>query len=73
MSLDELKEAALKAGYSRIQREEENAPIVDLRTWNGFSSHVIGHMYATVEYYLEGNRVCIHKTLEREDHWYLLS
>ena len=73
MNLDELKKEALAAGYTKIQREAPNAPTVSLSDWKGFSSHVTGGVYASVAYYLEGNRMRIHKTTEKEDHWYTLS
>jgi len=73
LSLDELKQQALSAGYTKIQRDAPNALTVSLSSWNGFSSHVSGGLSATVTYYLAGNRVRVRKTLEKEDYWYMLS
>ncbi|HEV7551838.1 MAG TPA: hypothetical protein VGP65_09150 [Candidatus Angelobacter sp.] len=77
-TLEEIKKAALALGYTKIQCETVISPAVYLRYWTGFSSHVKGGMYATVDYYLEGNKpdrhkVRVHKTLKDEDHRYILS
>jgi hypothetical protein len=72
----ESKEISLEAiqalNYTTIQREDGSAPAASLRDWRGFSSHVSGGLYATVTYYLEGNRVRVHKALEHGDHYYIL-
>jgi hypothetical protein len=77
-TLEEIKKAALALGYTKIQCETVISPAVYLRYWTGFSSHVKGGMYATVDYYLEGNKsdrhkVRVDKALEEDDHWYILS
>lgn len=74
MTLEELKKEALGRGYTRIQRDVENAAAVSLKDWNGFSPHAAGGpgSYATVTYHVEGNKVQVQKTLEA-DHWYILS
>src|SRR3984893_338222 len=77
-TLEEIKIAAMALGYTKIQCETVISPAVYLRYWTGFSSHVKGGMYATVDYYLEGNkserhRVRIHKTLKDDEHRYILS
>jgi hypothetical protein len=75
-SMSESKEislAEIKAlPFETIQREAKGAPVVPLQKWQGFSSHVSGGTYATVTYYLEGNRVRVHKALEDGDHYYIL-
>jgi hypothetical protein len=68
VSLEEIKALA----FTTIQREIEGAPVLPLKDWMGFSSHVSGGMYASVTYYLEGNRVRVHKALEDGDHYYIL-
>jgi hypothetical protein len=73
VSPDELKTEALSRRFTKIKRDEENAREVALKDWHGFSSHVSGALYATVTYYLEGNRVRVRKALDSEDHWYTLS
>jgi hypothetical protein len=75
---EEIKKAALALGYTKIQCETVISPAVYLRYWTGFSSHVKGGVYATVDYYLEGNKsdrhkVRVHKTLKDDDHRYILS
>jgi hypothetical protein len=77
-TLEEIKKAALALGYTKIQCETVISPAVYLRYWTGFSSHVKGGVYATVNYYLEGNkserhRVRVHKTLKDDEHRYILS
>jgi hypothetical protein len=77
-TLEEIKKAALALGYTKIQCETVISPAVYLRYWTGFSSHVKGGVYATVDYYLEGNKsdrhkVRVHKTLKDDDHRYILS
>jgi len=72
MTLTELKEEAGKK-FTKIQRDEPNAPAVSLKDWNGFSPYAGGPTAtATVTYHLEGNRVRVHKALEG-DHGYILS
>ena len=47
------------------------------RYQKGFSSQVAGTVYTSVKYYLEGNRVRVHKFLQKDaeakDYWYWLS
>jgi hypothetical protein len=72
MTLTELKEEAGKK-FTKIQREEPNAPAVSLKDWNGFSPYAGGPTAtAAVVYYLDGNRVRVEKTLDGE-YWYILS
>jgi hypothetical protein len=77
-TLEEIKIAAMALGYTKIQCETVISPAVYLRYWTGFSSYVKGGMYATGDYYLEGNksdrhRVRVHKTLKDDEHRYILS
>jgi hypothetical protein len=78
MTLEDLKKEARAFGYTKIQRTLENSRVEHVIDWRGFSTHVEGGMYATVTYYLEGNKsdghkVRVHKALEEGDHWYILS
>ena len=74
MTLAELKEAASKCGHKRIQRTDGGSPVA-LESWPGYWAGVPGnpHMSASVEYYLEGNKVRVRKAFESETHWYILS
>jgi hypothetical protein len=77
-TLAEIKIAAMALGYTKIQCQSVISPAVYLRYWTGFSSHVKGGVYATVDYYLEGNkserhRVRVRKTLKDDEHRYMLS
>jgi len=72
-TLDELKTEIQNRGFTRVKRDAENAKEVALKDWTGFSSHISGGAYAMVTYYLEGNRLRVHKALQQEDHWYTLS
>jgi len=78
MTLDEIKEKALSLGCTKVQRQLENARVVELKDWKGFAPHISGAMFAQVDYYLEGNKangfkIRVHKALEDGDHWYALS
>jgi hypothetical protein len=73
LQLDELKEAAVTKGYATIKRDLPNAPAVPLSSWPGFSSQISGTVFGTVTYYLEGNKVRVHKVLDEEEHTYTMS
>jgi hypothetical protein len=77
-TLEQIKKAALALGYTKIQCKTGATPAVYSRYWVGFASHVEGGGRAKVDYYMEGNKsdghkVRVHKVLQGEDHWYILS
>ena len=75
MNLDELKSEAKKRGYTRIKRDGDNAPWVELEAWNGFWAGTAGipTMSVQVDYYLEGNRVIVRKALDDQEYGYTLA
>ena len=71
MTLQELKDEAGKK-FTKIQRDEPNAPAVSLKDWNGFSPYAgAPTMLASVTYHLDGNKVRVQKALEGY-YWYVL-
>jgi len=74
MDCDGLKVEAAKRGFTKIKRENDDASVVPLTTWNGFSGRTDNpHFFVQVDYYLEGNKVRIKRALDEQDHWYTLS
>jgi hypothetical protein len=77
MNLEELRERALASGYTKIQGDAEGAPVVSLKHWRGVSADRAGGPgdvnIASVNYYIEGNRVRVKKALVEQDFWYVLS
>jgi YD repeat-containing protein len=70
MSLDELKTTAQQ--YNEIKTDGD-APWVPLKSWNGLSgSTKTPYMSVTVDYHLEGNRVCVTRALDQQEYWYTL-
>jgi hypothetical protein len=73
MELEKVKTTASALAYTTIKSDEPNARPVPLATWKGFSSHVSGTLFATVTYFLEGNKVRVHRVLDEKDHYYTLN
>jgi hypothetical protein len=80
MSLDELKQKARMAGYTKICLHAEGARPVDLAQWRGVAA---GETWGTLEglqavvtgqvvYHLEGNRVRANRAGDKE-FWYVLT
>ena len=80
MNLEELKEEARTAGYTRIRGDVEGAPVVDLGQWLGVATGEAREMLQglpavltrQVVYRLEGNKVRAKRAGEQE-FWYVLS
>jgi hypothetical protein len=74
MNLEELKENALAAGYTKIRPDSEGVPPVDLAHWPGIAT---GETWGThqglpavvtrqVVYHLEGNKVRAKRAVDKE-------
>jgi len=75
-SFENFKRVALAQGFANIKGDAENYKVVSLSGWNGISSHMPGGGTggsASVDYYLDGDRVRIHKALDANEYWYTLS
>lgn len=79
MNLEELKEKALAAGYTKIRLDAEGAPPVGLAQWRGKAT---GETWGThqslpavvtrqVVYHLDGNKVRTKRAGDKE-FWYIL-
>jgi hypothetical protein len=80
MNLEQLKEKARTAGYTKIRGDAEGAPLINLAQWRGVAT---GESRGThqglpavvtrqVAYHLEGNRVRAKRAGDRE-FWYILT
>lgn len=80
MNLDELKQKALAAGFTKICRDAEGAPPVSLATWRGVSADEVWRKFESlpaivakqVVYHLEGNKVRAKRAVDKQ-FWYILS
>jgi hypothetical protein len=75
LSLDQLIEAASSAPFTKIQDAARRVAPKPLKDWQGVWPGMRGnpHGSVTVDYYIEGNRVRVHKTGDAEDLRYILS
>ena len=75
MELAEFKKEALRLGYKKLRRDHPDAKVEPINTWNGFSPYLRGGgptAFAMVEYFIEGDKLRVHKAIEG-DFLYALS
>ena len=80
MNLDELKENARTAGYTKIRGDAEGAPLVDLAQWQGVGTGetrgtfqgLLAVVTKQVGYHLEGNKIRAKRAGDKEL-WYVLT
>ncbi len=73
LGLNELKERTAALGYTKIHRQVPGAPIVQLATWNGFSTEAgCAFSHVSVWYALDGDKMTVYKA-GRPEEYYTLS
>ncbi len=75
LSLEELIEAASSAHLTKIQDAARKVAPKPLKDWRGVWPGMSGnpHGFVTIDYYIEGKQVRVHRAGETEDSWYILS